>query len=712
MRTTIIAVATAAFCANAFAHAVKRPIGVDDFIEVREPSQISLSPDGGIIAYMLATPSLAKNSYTHDLYIVATDGKSKPRKLVEGESQSGELASLLRQMPAWAPSSDRLVFVVSNGDGGEIRTVRIDTLVTEALVTQEMVGQDYELKAASQTFAFSPDGRWLAFAAQRKKAESKEEKVLHAIAADENWTPADKRFAPVASELFLMELATRKVSKLTHPHVSVEAFGWSPDSARLALTLQTDLSSMAWYMTTDLFVMDIGTRELRPLVVQEGMESDPKWSPDGNWIAFGTQRGQEDWMYGTTLAVVPANGSAKPRLIGERELDRLSGGTSVPLRWTDDGKFIDVAAAHDLGRHVFRVRVADGATERLTQAAECLYQEVSYSRDGKRVALLVEGVAVAPDIYVSESDKIQPMRLTDSNPQLRELSLPLVERVKWRSPDGKWDLNGLLIKPSSYQQGRRYPMLTNILGGPTMIRQEFNPSFNYALLVMAEREGYAIFMPNSRGRGGYGMDFMHAIRDEKSYVLNPMSDVLSGVDMLVERGIADPERLGVLGFSYGGTLTSYIVTHTNRFRAAIYGEGFPNILGDFHNYRHSASLGLNRDMWGLGNPFEPSEIKRAYDQTAVYRLDKVETPVLIESGEKTNWERDRQLYRGLKYFGVPSEFFIYPRSGHGWDEPLLKQDAFNRHIAWFNYWIKGQPYPDKKKQAEYDAWREKVGARR
>ena len=708
MRTTVIGAAVLACFAGTLAHAApKRPIGIDDLIEVRTPSQVNLSPDGRTVAYMLKTPSLAKNGYTHDLYIVATDGKSEPRRLVAGDSQSGEYASMLQQVPTWAPTSDRLVFVKQQGEGADIRTVRIDTLESDVLVTQEKIGKDYEFKpgALGATFAFSPDGRWLAFAAKRKKAEVKEEKLLRAIAADENWAPAEKRYPPDTYELFLMELATGTVTKLTQPNVSIDSFEWSPDSKRLAVILQTDISRMAAYMTTDLFVMDIATRELRPLVVQPGIDDDPKWSPDGKLIAFGTQRGQEDWQYGTTLAIVPADGSAPPRLIGERELDRWSGGASVPMRWSADGKFIDVAASHDLSRHVLRVNVADGATEKLTPGSDRHYEEVSYSSDGKRVALLVQGVAVAPDIYVSSSEKIEPMRLTDSNPQLRELSLPHVERVKWRSPDGKWDLNGLLIKPSTFEEGRRYPMLTNILGGPSMVRQEFNPVFNYALLVMAEREGYVIFMPNSRGRSGFGVDFHHAIRDEKSYVLNPMSDVLSGVDLLVERGIADPKRLGVLGFSYGGTLTANIVTHTDRFRAAIYGEGSPNVLGDIQNYGHSEFLGLNRDMWGFGNPFEPGEIKRAYEQSAVYRLDKVKTPVLIEAGEKSAWEGDRQLYRGLKHFGVPSEFWIYPRSGHGWDEPLLKQDAFRRHIAWFDYWLKGKPYPDKKKQAEYDAWR-------
>lgn len=244
-----------------------------------------------------------------------------------------------------------------------------------------------------------------------------------------------------------------------------------------------------------------------------------------------------------------------------------------------------------------------------------------------------------------------------------------------------------------------------------MVRQQFNPVFNYALLVMAEQEGYVIFLPNSRGRQGYGMDFGHAIRDERSYVLNPASDVLAGIDELVHRGLADGQKLGVLGFSYGGTLTAYLLTSTDRFRAAIYGEGSPNILADIQRYGHSEFLGLIRDMWGFGNPFEPSEIQRAFEQSALFRVAEAKAPVLVESGEKSNWEKDRQFYRALKHFGVPSEFWVYTSSGHGWEDPLLKQGAFNRHIAWFNYWIKGKPYPDKRKQREYDAWQKKTARR-
>jgi dipeptidyl aminopeptidase/acylaminoacyl peptidase len=319
-----------------------------------------------------------------------------------------------------------------------------------------------------------------------------------------------------------------------------------------------------------------------------------------------------------------------------------------------------------MSRHLFRVAVANGALERLSDRDDRLYQDISYSQDGRLMAFTVQGVAMPPDVYVSPTDGFKPKRLTHLNPSWDTLTVPIVESVHWRSTDGKWEIPALLIKPSTYSAGKRYPMLTAILGGPSGVLQETSPVWNYPLLTLAE-EGYVILMPNSRGRPGNGMAFTHAIRDEHSYLANPFTDVMAGVDAMIARGLADPARLGILGFSYGGSLTAYSITHTNRFVAAIYGEGSPTILGTVAEYSTKFLCTIYRDMWGIGNPFEPQDIQNMIAQSAIYQLDRARTPVLIESGEKSAWKTDRQLYRGLRHFGVPAEFWVYPRSGHGWD---------------------------------------------
>jgi dipeptidyl aminopeptidase/acylaminoacyl peptidase len=320
------------------------------------------------------------------------------------------------------------------------------------------------------------------------------------------------------------------------------------------------------------------------------------------------------------------------------------------------------------------------------------------------MALRIQGVGVPPDVYISTVTTFRPKALTHLNPTWDTLSLPKTEIVQWRTPDKRWEIHGLLIKPSNYDPKRHYPMLTAILGGPIMVEQYLNPYSSYPLLALAE-QGYVILMPNTRGRAGFGLDFTHAIRDERSYVLHPETDVISGVDAMVAHGIADPGQLGILGFSYGGTLTAYAVTLTVRFKAAIYGEGSPDILR-WYDYWSTPMLPMLNDMWGFGNPYEPTDIASAIEQSSLFRLNLVHTPVLVEAGEKSGWKTDRAYYRGLRHFNLPSEFYVYPRSGHGWDEPKLMQDSFQRHVAWFDYWIKGKPYPDAKKQQTYDAWKQ------
>jgi dipeptidyl aminopeptidase/acylaminoacyl peptidase len=204
-----------------------------------------------------------------------------------------------------------------------------------------------------------------------------------------------------------------------------------------------------------------------------------------------------------------------------------------------------------------------------------------------------------------------------------------------------------------------------------------------------------------------GMPFTHAIRDERSYLLGGLTDVLAGVNEMVARRVADPDRLGILGFSYGGSMTAITITHTDRFKAAIYGEGAPSILEHLSEYPTKHFMGLFKDMWGLPTAFDPDDIKRMYDQSSLYRSQLVKTPVLLEAGERSAWKTDRQYFRSLRHFGVPSEFYVYPRSGHGWDEPKLMQDAYTRHIRWFDYWLLDKPYGDAEKQRAYDEWKKR-----
>jgi dipeptidyl aminopeptidase/acylaminoacyl peptidase len=690
---------------------LKRPISIQEMIEVNTPSEVTISPNGRWVLYALQKAVIAGNHYIRDLFVVPVDGSAAPRQVTHSEPREGFGASFETSSAVWAPTSDKVVYVAHRGDKTELRYIDISSGREEVLVSQESLHDEYDFSSNfhGNTIAYSPDGKSLGFLASKPAKSPPAPKPLHAIEAGEDWAPdageQSSEIDPIA-QLFVLDLDSHQVRTITTSEIHVAAFSWSPDGRRFALEAAANPTAPARYMRGDIFVVDAAGGKVRPLVQIDGWDRKPVWSPDGKQIAFCTQRGKPDWMYICSLAVVPADGGAPPRDLGS-ELAKISGSHLDSIHWTHDGRYIDVLARYRLSMHLFRVSTADGKTRRLSIRDDRRYDEVSYSTDAKRMAVRIQGVGVPPDVFISPVTSFHPRRLTQLNPAWETLSLPKAEIVQWRSQDNRWDIHGLLITPSNYDPTRCYPMLTNILGGPAPVEQKLNPVLNYPLLALAER-GYIIFMPNSRGREGSGVEFTHAIRDERSYVLHPETDILSGVDAMVARGIAKPDQLGILGFSYGGTLTAYAITLTDRFRAAIYGEGFPDILR-WYEYGTSAILPLLNDMQGFGNPFEPKDIESAIKQSSLFRLDRVHTPVLVEAGEKSAWKSDRAYYRGLQHFHVPSEFYVYPRSGHGWDEPKLLQDAFQRHIEWFDYWIKGKPYPDAKKQQIYDAWKHSNG---
>lgn len=275
------------------AEADKRPIGIADLIEVKAPSKVTISPDGSQIAYVLTTPSLADNALSSDLYVLATDGAGQPRKLASAGSTSSAFASVFRQALTWTPDSRSLVFASHRDGMSEIRTVDVGSGRSAVLVTADMLEDGYEIQGAvGATFKFSPDGRRLAFVARRKPVSpAPEPKPMRAIDADDEWQPAEKRIQPdwmSMMNLFLLDLDSGQVMRMTTDDYDVASFDWSPDGTRLALSLKTDLSRVTSYYTTDLFLLDVDSRQLRPLVRQEGQDDTPLWSPDGRTIAIHT----------------------------------------------------------------------------------------------------------------------------------------------------------------------------------------------------------------------------------------------------------------------------------------------------------------------------------------------------------------------------------------------------------------------------------------
>jgi dipeptidyl aminopeptidase/acylaminoacyl peptidase len=634
-----------------------RPMTVDDVMKVRYLTETAISPDGAHVVYVVSEADLKQGRYNSDLWMVPFAGGA-PVRLTTAPGRDDS--------PHWAPDGKRIAFISDRS--GTPQVWLISPTGGEATKLTDS-------KTAVRDVAWSPDGKQIAYIA--REPDTADEAKRKQDKADVIIVGKDKM-----DHLHVILTGGGPSKQLTRGAFSVLNFSWSPDGKQLAYA-----AAPSWrpedVHRSDLHVIPAEGGKPRVLVKREGMDQLPKWSPDGKTIAFVSGDGKADWLGNTYLCLVPAEGGAP------RNLSRKFDGRIDAFDWAPDGTRLYFAADWAATRQLSALSARTGELDTLT-SGERLHDKYSLSRDGRRIAFLVEDPTTPREVYVAELPRLQPKRLTTTNPQLAGVALGKVEELRWRSDGDGLQIHGLLIKPVGYKAGQRYPLLTYVHGGPAL---QFAHGFSvyppgppqasrYPIHVLAG-QGYAIFCPNPRGSASYGRTFRLAnVRDWGG---GDYKDIMSGVDLLINLGIADPERLGVMGWSYGGYMTAWIITQTQRFKAASAGAGVTNL---FSMYGETDIPGfLERYFKGL-----------PWDERALYakhspmtHIGKAKTPTLIQHGEKDErvpLAQSQELHAALKRNGVPVELVIYPRQGHNPTEPRLQVDVLRRNVEWFNRWLK------------------------
>ncbi|HEV3200207.1 MAG TPA: S9 family peptidase [Bryobacteraceae bacterium] len=487
------------------------------------------------------------------------------------------------------------------------------------------------------------------------------------------------------SYIYLFDIAAKKLDRLTSQKTWDEGGpSWSPDGKWIAFT-SNHRADPDRIPSPQVYVAEAkaGATEKALTEVNEigagggGRGGRVEWSHDGKWLAFLLGEEKKWGAYSQEhLAIAPADGSSKPTLVpAALELDR---GVSAPS-WSDDGKSIFVTVSDDMSVYGARVPVTGGHAEPLFTKPVVLGQR---HHAGGCAAVISGGDTRHNEIYAFDNGALR--QLTHVNDDLMaEIDWAKTEEVRFKSKDGT-EIHGLLTYPLGYQAGTKVPFLLRIHGGPK--GQDAHSLSQEAQWFAAN--GYAVLRVNYRGSDGRGSKFQRAIAADWGHY--EVEDLEAGVDHVIRMGVADPDRMGVGGWSYGGILTDYMIATDTRFRAATSGAGTAFTVSFY---------GTDQYIIQYDNEIGPPWTKQGWDAYVkisypFLHADRIKTPTMFLGGERdfnVPIQGGQQMYQALRSLGIDTQLIIYPNEFHGIQRPSYVRDRYERYLAWYDKYLKKAP---------------------
>lgn len=667
---SLAGVAIALLAVTASAQQGKRPLNVEDIYNLREVRDPQRSPDGRWVAYTVTRAVKDTDKNDTDVWMVSWDGREQIQVTSTPEVESA---------PRWSPDGKYLSFLSSRQGSKHAQVWLLNRSGGEAVKVTDV-------KGTVSDHVWSPDSRQLVLVVKDPDPRDAEtEKALEKRPDGTPKTPkpivvdrysfkrdGDGYLRGERSHLYLFDLATKKADLLTPGTFDEESPSWSPDGKRIAFIRRHGDGDVDRAPNRDLFAMEACTCASPGRLTFSPAEElgRPAWSPDGKSIAY--LMGDElKWSAydQAQLMVIPADGGDPKSLTAA--LDRP---VASPV-WSPDGASVAFVVVDDRAQQVARVPVAGGKVEKLVEGKQVV-DRPSVGRDGA-FAVLASTPVSAPEVHALENGRLR--KLTHQNDDwMDRLILGTTEEFTSISKDGT-EVHGLIVKPPTYRPGTRYPALLRIHGGPN--GQDAH-TFHFERELFAAN-GYVVVAVNYRGSHGRGSAFQRAIYAD--WGNKEVIDLLGAMDHVVKTGLADPNRLGIGGWSYGGILTNYTIATDGRFKAAISGAGSSNQISmygtDQYITQYDTELGppwKNQDVW----------IKVSYP---FFRADRIKTPTLFMCGEKdfnVPLLGSEQMYQALRSLGVDTQLVIYPNQFHGITTPSYKKDRLERYLAWYGKYLR------------------------
>jgi dipeptidyl aminopeptidase/acylaminoacyl peptidase len=628
---------------------------------VRSFQEVAISPDGSRVAWVAPAENTGGESIGGSAIYIGDPNSpnSKPSRIsaIAGEDAGSE------DHVAWSPDSKQVAFISDAGGDGQAQLylAQVGSGAARKLTT---------LTGALADPAWSPDGKSIAFLFT-ENAPHRADPLL--AMAPETGVIADKVFE---QRLAVVDVASGKVIQLSPADMYVYEFDWSPDSQNFALLAAHGAGDANWYVA-QLYTLTLAAPELKMIYKPHFQIACPRWSPDGKSIAFISGLMSDEGFIGGDIFVVPASGGPAHNLTPGIAASASS------LYWRTSGDILFTENV-DGESGISTLNLATGKVSTLWTWAGIITTDefrsaisISLSSDGQTSAVIRHSWKQPPEIWAGPIG--QWKQLTHSNPALNP-PWGEIKSLHWSSDGVK--IQGWLVYPKDYDPSRRYPMVVVAHGGPAGTVHTGWPDTFFNTLELSAH-GYFILNPNPRGSFGQGEKFTEA--NIKDFGYGDFRDILAGVDEVVKTLPVDNDRIGITGWSYGGYMTMWAVTQTQRFRAAVSGAG----LANWQSYYGENDI----DEWMI--PYFGASV---YDDPAVYArtapitfIKNTKTPTLILVGQydgECPAPQSREFWHALKTLGVPTQLVIYAGEGHAFAQPDHQRDVMDRLLAWFDHYLK------------------------
>jgi dipeptidyl aminopeptidase/acylaminoacyl peptidase len=641
-------------------------IELDDLARIVRLSTPRFSPDGASLAVVVTRADVEKNTWVSELDVV--DVATGARRTLTRDRKSVA-------HPRWSPSGDRLAFLASDGAEKDAKS-QIWILPMAGGEAQKVTSAP----AGVQHFAWRPDGDAIAYAAEDERPNRKEiEKGndLFEVGNDNLFVTE----APQPVHVWLVPAGGGEAKRLTSgtwglpealpPSSPSSPLSWSPDGKLLAFVrVETPHSGDSDRSTVR--ILDVGTGAIRALTGKNGFESTPVFSPDGATLSYWCPRDRDPNNVNDIFVTSVAAGGEGTNLT--KPIDRCL----YASVFTPDGKAL-LVGGNDGTRVSLWLAPLDGPAKRLelgdVSPAWSFFVDAAVSSNGA-IAFVGSEPGRPGELWVMASASAAPRRLTDLNDEIAGRALGKVETFTWQGPDG-WKEDGVVVLPPGFQPGTKVPLVLYIHGGPQAASTR---AFSASAQLLAA-QGWAVFSPNYRGSDNLGNAYQRAIFNDAGD--GPGRDVLAGVDALVKRGFVDASRIAVSGWSYGGYMTTWLIGHDARWKAAVAGAAVTD-LSDQYLFA-DFNVQMRFAMKGMATPFSPGgeALYRAQSPITYAARAKAPTLILSDTGDfRVPHTQSFKLFHALKEAGVETSFVAIPVGGHFPGDPVRAREVWRRWIDW------------------------------